>query len=155
MRCIEADAQTDALAFKWHWNPGVMMASPPGAGSFRASIEYSHGGVSLQEMVIPVLRVKASQPADGSARLLEAKWTGAKCRVSVGGNCAGVRVDVRTSQTDPNTSLLTDKQARETTPDGKVTVFLENDADIGNKAEIVLLDSSGQVIHSLSTILGQ
>ncbi len=66
-RCaaLKADAQTDALAFKWHWNPSVMMASPPGAGSFRAAIEYSHGGVSLQEMVTPVLRVKAAQP-DGS-----------------------------------------------------------------------------------------
>ncbi len=156
-RCaaLKADAQTDALAFKWHWNPTVMMASPPGAGSFRAGIEYSHGGVSLQEMVTPVLRVKAAQPAGGSARLMEAKWTGAKCRVLVGGNCSDVRVDVRTSHTDPNTSLLADKQARETTPDGKVTVFLENDADIGNKAEIVLLNSSGQVIHSLSTTLGQ
>lgn len=156
-RCaaLKADAQTDALAFKWHWNPTVMMASPPGAGSFRAGIEYSHGGVSLQEMVTPVLRVKAAQPAGGSARLLEVKWTGAKCRVLVGGYCSDVRVDVRTSQTDPTTSLLADKQARETTPDGKVTVFLENDADIGNKAEIVLLDSSGQVIHSLSTTLGQ
>jgi len=156
-RCaaLKAEAQTDALAFKWYWNPAVMMASPPGAGSFRAGIEYSHGGVSLQEMVTPVIRVKAAHPTGGSARLLEAKWTGAKCRVSVGGHFAGVRVDVRTSQSDPNTSLLTDKQARETTADGKVTVFLENDADIGNNAEIVLLDSSGQVIHFLPTTLGQ
>ena len=156
-RCaaLKSDAQTDALAFKWHWNPAVMIASPPGAGCFRASMEYSHGGVSLQEMVIPVLRVKAAKPAGGSARLLEAKWTGAKCRVSVGGHCVGVRVDIRTSQSDPNTSLLADKQARETTPDGKVTVFLENDSDIGKDATIVLLDVSGQVIDSLPTTLGE
>jgi hypothetical protein len=156
-RCaaLKADAKTDALVFKWHWNPNVMMASPPGAGSFFAGTEYSHGGVSLQEMVVPVIRVKAEQPTDGSARILEAKWTGAKCRVLVGGHSAGVRVDVRTSLSDSNTSLLSDKQARETTPEGNVSVFLENDADIGKKAEIVLLDSSGQVIHSLSTTLGQ
>lgn len=156
-RCaaLKSEAKTNALAFKWHWNPEVMMASPPGAGCFRASMEYSHGGVSLQEMVTPVLRVRAARPTGGSARLLEAKWTGAKCRVSVGGHCVGVRVDVRTSQSDPNTSLLADKQARETTPDGKVTVFLENDADIGKDAEIVLLDASGQVIDSLSTTLGK
>jgi len=156
-RCaaLKSDAITNGMEFKWHWNPQVAIATPPGAGCYRASMEYAHGGVSLQEMVTPVLRVKAAHPVGSSARLLEAKWTGAKCRVLVGGNCSGVRVDVRTSPTDPNTSLLADRQARDTTPDGKVTVFLENDADIGNKAEIVLLDSSGQVIHSLSTTLGQ
>jgi len=156
-RCaaLKGDAPTHATAFKWHWNPGVMMASPPGAGCFRASMEYSHGGVSLQEMVTPVLRARAPGAARGSTRLLDTKWTGAKCRVSVGGDCVGVRVDVRTSQSDPSTSLLTDKQAREITAEGKVTMFLEEDADIGRKAEIVLLDSSGQVIDSLSTTLGQ
>ena len=105
-------------------------------------------------MVIPVLRVQAPPLAGNSARLLETKWTGAKCRVSVGGLCAGVRVDVRTRQSDPQSSLLADQLARETTSDGKVTVFLENDADINRPAEIVLLDSSGQVIHSLPTLLG-
>jgi hypothetical protein len=65
-----------------------------------------------------------------------------------------MRVDIRTSQTDANTSLLTDKQAREITTDGKVSVFLEDDADIGKQAEIVLLDASGQVIHALPTTLG-
>jgi len=156
-RCaaLKSDAQTNALAFKWHWNPAVTIASPPGAGCFRASMEYSHGGVSLQEMVTPVLRVIAARPTGGPARILEAKWTGAKCRVSIGGDCAGIRVDVRTSQSDPDTSLLADKQARETTPEGKVTVFLENDSDIGKVATIVLLDASGQAIDSLTTKLGE
>ena len=86
--------------------------------------------------------------------MLEAKWTGAKCRVAVGGNCASMRVDVRTSQTDPNTSLLSDKQTREISTDGKVTVFLEDDADIGKTAEVILLDALGQVIHALPTKLG-
>lgn len=155
-RCaaLKSEAQTDTQMFKWHWNPAVMMASPPGAGSFRASVEYSHGGVSLQEMVTPVLRVSSGESVGDGARLLEAKWTGARCRVLVGGDCTGVRVDVRASQSDANTSLLADRQPRETTPEGFVTVFLEDDADIGKSAEIVLLDASGQVIHSLATTLG-
>lgn len=155
-RCaaLKAEAQTDAQAFKWHWNPAVMMASPPGAGSYRAGVEYAHGGVSLQEIVTPVLRISAGEAAVTAARVLEAKWTGAKCRVLVGSAGAEMRVDVRTNQTDPNSSLLTDKQAREITIDGKVTVFLEDDADIGKHAEVVLVDVSGQVIHALPTTLG-
>jgi hypothetical protein len=156
-RCaaLKPDAQTNALALKWHWNPAVMIASPPGAGCFRASMEYSHGGISLQEMVTPVLRVIATRPAGGLVRIIEARWTGAKCRVSVGGDCSGVRVDLRTSQSDPNTSLVADKQAREVTLDGKVTIFLEEDSDIGKVATIVLLDASGQAIDSLTMKIGE
>jgi hypothetical protein len=156
-RCaaLKPDAQTNALAFKWHWNPAVAIVTPPGVGCFRASMEYSHGGVSLQEMVTPVLRVTAARPTGGSARILEAKWTGAKCRVLVGGHPQDGHVDVRTSQSDPSTSLLADKQAREIASQDKVTVFLENDSDIGKDATIVLLDASGQVIDAVPTILGE
>ena len=156
-RCaaLKADAQTQMPVFKWNLNHAITIATPPGAGCFRASMEYSHGGVSLQEMVTPVIRVKVAGPTTGLARLLEAKWTGARCRVLVGGNCAGVRVDVRSSQSDPNTSFLADKQARETTADGKVTVFLEDDSDIGKDGEIVLLDASQKVIDSMATTLGK
>lgn len=155
-RCaaLKTDAQTDAQANQWHWNPTVMMASPPGAGSYKAGIEYAHGGVSLQEMVTPVLRIAAAQAGGAAARVIEARWSNATCRISVGGDFAAMRVDIRTSQTDANTSLLTDKQARELTATGKVTVFLEDDADIGRQAEVVLLDASGQVVHALPTTLG-
>ena len=156
-RCaaLKSDAQTDIPTYKWHWNPDVAIATPPGAGCYRASMDYSHGGISLQEMVTPVLRMTAARPTGGSARIFEAKWTGAKGRVWVGGHSVGIRVDVRTSQSDPNTSLLADKQARETTHDGKVTVFLEDDSDIGKDAVIVLLDAGEQVIDSLSITLGE
>jgi len=155
-RCaaLKSGVNTDVQSFKWYWNPDVSIASPPGAGCFRASMEYSHGGISLQEMVTPVLRITPCALAEGSARLLDAKWTGAKCRVSVSGDLVGVRIDVRTTRSDPNTSLLSDRQPRETTPDGNVTVFLEDDSDIGKNAEIVLLESSGQVIDSMSTTIG-
>ena len=156
-RCaaLKSEARTEAQAFKWYWNPDVMMASPPGAGCFLAGTEYAHGGVSLQELVTPVVRVSSGKLSGGSVRLAEAKWTGAKCRVQVGGACAGVRVDIRSSPSDASTSLVSDRQAREVPSDGKVTVFLEDDADVGKKAEIVLLDANGLVIDSLSTTLGQ
>lgn len=156
-RCaaLKAASQTNVPTFPWHWNSGVAIATPPGVGCFRASMEYSHGGVSLQEMVIPRLLVTAGRSVTSLARLVEAKWAGAKCRVTVAGEFSGTRVDIRGRQSDSGTSLLSDRQSRETTPEGKVTVFLENEADTGRSAEIVLLDSSGQVIDSLPTKLGE
>jgi hypothetical protein len=156
-RCaaLKAEAQTDVPVFKWHWNPEVAIASPPGAGCYRAGIEFSHGGVSLQEMVTPLLSITADQSTGDAPRIAEAKWTGAKCRLSIVGNCMGVRVDLRTSLSDPATSLLIEKQARETTADGKVTIFLEDDSDIGRHAEIVVLGESGQVINARTTKVGE
>lgn len=154
-RCaaLKVGSQTDVPTYHWHWNADVAIATPSGVGCFRASMEYSHGGISLQEMVTPVVRVSGATVA-ASARLLEAKWTGAKCRVAVGGDCEGVRVDVRTNPSDPASSLLTDGLSRETTAEGNVTVYLEDDALIGQDAEIVLLNAKGQLIHTLPTKLG-
>ena len=155
-RCaaIKATAKPGVETFHWHWNETVAIASPPGVGCYRASIEYSHGGISLQEMVTPRLIIGGGKSPEGIARISGFKWTGAKCRVLVSGPSGDVRVDLRTALSDPTTSLLADKQSREPAPDGKVTVFLEDDADIGREAELVLLDESEGVIHSAKTIIG-
>lgn len=155
-RCaaLRAAARPETQVLPWSWNPEVAIASPAGVGCYRASIEYSHGGISLQEMVTPRLVVTAAAAPAGAARLAEARWTGARCRVVVSGECADLWVDVRTRLADSDTSLLTDRQARAVPADGKVTVFLEDDADIGRKAQVVLLDDVGQVIDSLPTNMG-
>jgi hypothetical protein len=64
-------------------------------------------------------------------------------------------VDVRTQQADAQTSLLANKQAQPLKADGMLAIFLDDDADIGRQAEIVLLDPSGKVIDSLPTTLGE
>jgi hypothetical protein len=118
-------------------------------------MEYTHGGISLQEMVTPRLTVSASRAKSTSAAISEVKWTGAKCRVSVSGNGVGMRVDLRTVPSDAKTSLLSDQTAREVTYDNKATLFLEDDSDLGRTAEVVLVSSKGQVIHSVTTELGK
>ena len=156
-RCaaMKAGSQTDVPTLKWHWNGDVVIASPPGVGCFRASMEYTHGGVSLQEMVTPVLRISRGGQSGSAPRLAEVKWTGAKCRVTTSGDATGYQVDVRTLLSDKDTSMLANKHAVKITDDGKVTVFLDDDGDIGKQAEIVMLDPSGKVIDSLPTTLGE
>lgn len=156
-RCAALKSGVDSSGlpeFKWRWNEDVRIVTPPGVGCFKAGLEYSHGGVSLQEMVVPriVVRKSAARLAEG-ATIAEATWTGARCRIRVEGASPGMKVDIRTRLNDADASLL-DGSAKEIGEDGSVSVFLEDDGDIGGDASIVLLDTSGQVIHSLETVLG-
>jgi hypothetical protein len=155
-RCasLKPGSPSDVPSFPWHWNPSVAIASPPGAGCYRAGIEYSHGGLSLQEMVTPRLSITSSKPSSAGARIADFKWSRASCRITLTSSTEGLRVDLRTSLSDESSSLLTDRQPVTANADGKVTVFLENDNDIGREAELVLLNPSGQVLHSLPTTLG-
>jgi hypothetical protein len=155
-RCaaIKPGVTTDLPEFTWHWNETVRVVVPPGVGCFRAGMEYSHGGVSLQEMAVPRLTVRAGGRPTGGARLVEARWTGARCRIVVEGALAGLAVDVRSRIGDASTSFLAGGQPKAVGVDGAVTVFLEDDADIGKEATVVLLDASQQVIDSLPTELG-
>jgi hypothetical protein len=156
-RCasLKANAQPGVTVYPWHWNPAVEIACPTGVGCYRSGMEYTHGGISLQEMVTPRLTVRASRAKSTSTAISEVKWTGAKCRVSVSGNGVGMRVDLRTVPSDAKTSLLSDQTAREVTYDNKATLFLEDDSDLGRTAEVVLVSSTGQVIHSVTTELGK
>lgn len=153
----------------WEWSaiPSVTATAKPAASPVADAVQGGDandefaarlvGQLLTQERFVTALKDRGWQVlgSDETGDPAGSAWTGAKCRLLVGGDCSGVQVDIRTSQSDANTSLLTDKQARETTADGRVTVFLEDDADIGRQAEIVLLDTSGQVIDALPTTLGQ
>lgn len=155
-RCaaLKPAVTTTLPEFKWHWNETVRIVVPPGVGCFKAGVEYSHGGVSLQEMVVPHLLVRAGGPHPTEAQLANARWTGARCRIEVKGTGPEMSVDVRVRIGDANTSLLVDKQAKVLGDDGTVSVFLDQDADIGKSATIVLLDASRHVIASLPTEVG-
>ena len=157
-RCaaIKPGVASNLPEFTWQWNDSVRVVVPPGAGCFKAGVEYSHGGVSLQEMVVPHMIIRAGVPSPSQSRLGTAHWTGARCRITVEGTPHGLHVDIRSRLTDANSSFLvkSEHRAKPLGNDGTVSVFLENDADIGTSATIVLLDASNQVIHSMPTMLG-
>ena len=65
-RCavVKESATVDVPCFPWFWAEEVRIACPPGIDCFMAGEEYSHGGLSLQECVVPQLSVLAgAQPA--------------------------------------------------------------------------------------------
>jgi len=150
-RCamVKGETTPSVPVFPWFWNPQVLVASPPGAGSFIAGTEYAHGGVSLQECVIPEIIVERGVSVS-RAKIGDIKWLRLICRVGVGGNIKGVRVDLRQNWKQANTSVATPKELTGTT----ISVTVEDEKLEGTAVAVVLLDESGRILDHKPTTIG-
>lgn len=155
-RCasVKGEASTTVPTFAWYWNAHARIASPPGIGSFVANAEYAHGGVSLQECVVPELLVERGVEAL-KARITELNWRGMRCRVIVETNATGVRVELRRNwkQADPEDQRIA--AAKELGSNGQASLAVERDEYEGTAAMVVVLDGTGRVIDSRATTIGE
>ena len=69
-RCaaIEHGAKVEVPTVAWHWNALERVAVGPGIACFGAGNKYAHGGLSLQESLVPVLRVTAGASSAKAGR---------------------------------------------------------------------------------------
>jgi hypothetical protein len=153
-RCatVKGDAKPSVPVHAWHWNTHVRIASPPGAGSFAPNTEYSHGGISPQECIVPELVVERGGGAT-SASITAITWRGMRCRVSVTTNDPSVRVDLRLNWKQANTSIAA--AAKEVGPAGEASLAVADDAHEGAAATVVVLDGSGSVLDRKPTTVGE
>jgi hypothetical protein len=61
---IPAQADVPLVSFPCSWDSAVRVAVPPGLAFFMAEKSFSHGGASLQELIIPHLVSKSAAKAD-------------------------------------------------------------------------------------------
>ena len=58
-RCatLKRDVEVQGTVVPWYWSDAVQIAMPTGISCYKAGMEYAHGGLSLQECVVPVLTI--------------------------------------------------------------------------------------------------
>jgi hypothetical protein len=134
----------------WHWSNSVWIALAPGISCFIAGKEYAHGSLSLQECLVPQLRVSAAKTAP-AATIKSVKWVRMRCKIEVEGDAAGLRVDLRTKPADAASSLVSPKPIE---ADGTASVIVEDDSMLGTSVALVLLTAAGQVLEKRSTTVG-
>ena len=124
----------------------------PGISCFSAGNEYAHGGLSLQESLVPVIRVTAGKAAaKARAEIAEVRWVGLRCRVRIEAAQPGLSVDLRTKVNDAGSSL---SRARAFDAKGTASVLVSDDELEGSPAVVVVLDAGGHVIAKQPTIIG-
>ena len=106
-RCaaVKGGSTPNIPTYPWYWNPVLRIASPPGIGAFVANAEYAHGGISLQECVIPELIVERGEAAV-VATITGVSWRGMRCRVTVETNTTGLEVDLRLNWKQAASSIV-------------------------------------------------
>lgn len=154
-RCAAVQGESHVSSvptFPWYWNALARIASPPGIAAFRLSTEYAHGGVSLQECVVPDLIVeRGEQGVNG--RLLAITWRGMRCRVMVETNATGVVIDLRRNMKDPASSIVANTKIIPSS--GEASLAVLEDKYEGAAATVVLVDGNGRVLDYKPTIVGE
>jgi hypothetical protein len=152
-RCavLKPGAKVEVPTLLWHWSKDVCVATPPGISAFKAGLEYAHGGLSIQECLVPEFTVTSGKPMGVNAKIQSAKWVGMRCKVAVEGDCAGCKVDIRTKMADPSTSVT---KVKEVGADKTASLPVEDDSLKDTAVVIVLLSPENQVIGKLSTAVG-
>jgi len=153
-RCaaIEGGSKVEVPTVPWYWNRHKRVAIAPGIACFGAGNEYAHGGVSLQESLIPVIRVT---PGAGAAEpvvtITDIKWVGLRCRIRIAPTHLGLSVDLRTKVNDPDSSV---SKVRPLDAKSAASLLVADDALEGAPAVVVVLDAGGHVIVKQPTIVG-
>ena len=153
-RCavVKPNATVDLPTFSWFWADDVRVASPPGIDCFMSGEEYNHGGLSLQECVVPQIVIRPGGAATVSAKIDSFKWSGLRCRIKVTGDFNDCTVDLRDKAADPSTSQVNPKAV---TKDGSVSLVVANESREGTATTLVLLDHAGNVLDKLPVTVGE
>ena len=153
-RCaaIKGGSKVEVPTVRWHWNAHERVAVAPGIACFGAGNEYAHGGLSLQESLVPVIRVAVGKAAaKATAEIAEVNWAGLRCRVRVEAAQPDLSVDLRTKVNDAGSSV---SQARVLHAKGTASLLVADDELEGTPTVVVVLDASSHVIAKQATIIG-
>jgi hypothetical protein len=149
-----AGAQHGFPEVPWFWGGGHTVVLAPGVGSFKAGVEYCHGGLSLQEALIPVLTVKAPQGEVEPVAIVSAQWKGLRLRVALQGAYEGTLLDIRTKAADAGTSVFpAGEPLKAPGADGKASLAVEADDLEGTSAVLVVL-RDGQAVAKHPVTIG-
>ncbi len=154
VRCaaIEGGSTVETPVVGWDWNPRERIAVAPGIACFEAGHKYAHGGLSLQESLVPVLRITGGAGSGAAeVRIADLSWAGFRCRVRVEPILPGLSVDLRTRIGDADSSV---SKARPVDGDGAASLLVGDDGLEGTTAAVVVLDAGGHVLAQQSTIIG-
>lgn len=153
-RCatIAGASRPGAPTAPWFWNSEERFATAPGVACFNAAPVYAHGGISLQECLIPDLLVERGTIRETRATIESVRWRGMRCIVEATASGGAVRADVREGRVLGKSLVASVKALDE---EGRASLVVEDDRHEGAEAVVVLLDNHDTVLAQRTTRVGE
>ena len=154
------DSRPDAPLYPWHWNESEHFASPPGIACFSNRPEYAHGGLSVQECLIPDIRVSKTTGSDsGAAHTAAARavirsvsWVRMRCNILVDVPVDDATADLRLGSPSGE-SVASSPKAIDA--DGCASLILRDDAHEDAALVLVVTASDGRILAQRATRKGE
>ena len=144
-RCavMAGESAPDVVRAPWHWNDAQWFATPPGVACFNRSEEYAHGGLSIQECLIPDLVVTRAEGAETVARIESVTWRGLRCFIEAEVRGGPVMADLRLARPAGESVVAA---AKPVDTEGAVSLVLADDEHEAAALVLVLLDETSRVL---------
>jgi len=152
-RCavISGESQVEAPTAGWHWNNTQRFATAPGVSCFNVSQSYTHGGLSMQECLIPELTVERGDEVAATVRIRAVTWRGMRCFIETDGPAQGVNADLRLERPTGKSIVASVKKLD---ADGTTSLVVADDSYENAQLVLVLLDQAGAVLAQKKTKVG-
>lgn len=139
----------------WYWGGGHGVVLAPGIASFKAGVEYAHGGSSVQEALVPTLTVTTGDASGAAVEIVSVKWLGQRLKVQLKGGFEGTVLDIRSKAADAGSTLLGEGASpKPPTTEGAATLLVPSEDDAGHAALLVVI-RNGQVVAKRSVTIGE
>lgn len=152
-RCayIKEGVKAEFTQLPWEWNPSVYIAYAPGISFFRNNEEYAHGGISLQECIVPEIMIFLKKEDLITAKITSHRWVGLRCQIETENTPDGFLIDIRTKYNDEKTSIVL--STVRSVSENKCSLMVDDSA-IDSAAFIVLTNEKGKIIDKTNTTIG-
>jgi len=152
-RCavVAGESTPEVARAAWHWNASQWFATAPGIACFNKGAEYAHGGLSIQECLIPDLVVERGAEAAVTASIRSITWRGLRCFVEVEGHGGEVKADLRLEWASGESVVAAAKPVE---GDGAVSLVLKGDEHEEAALVLVLVDGGGHILAQRATRVG-